>query len=164
LTMTPPSTAVGTKGSASVNGVLDSHRYVLTTCHPVRSRANSRLSMDADTIASTGTSTSTSTSTSTDGLAALSQRQYPQVPWPLEFWSTTTNRYERIATNSPLTGTEPLSAELVQQQIDCLPDVDSPADFVAVCDLHGRFLGLRPKLATWPLSAHELAKNKAWSV
>ncbi|KAH8878867.1 hypothetical protein GQ53DRAFT_623202, partial [Thozetella sp. PMI_491] len=93
-----------------------------------------------------------------------SHNNYPRIPWLQESWFRTSNRYERIATGSPLTSIGLLSQGLVQHHINLLPTLDSVADFLAVYNEHGRYLGSRPKLTTWPPTKRDVEKNKVWSV
>ncbi|OAA68149.1 hypothetical protein SPI_00344 [Niveomyces insectorum RCEF 264] len=98
----------------------------------------------------------------------------PAVPWLAEAWLALNNRYERIATGRPRIGINILTFNSIQLTITVTPTLASAADFLPVfagtatntpCPASlGAFVGVRPKLATWPLAKQEVPRNKMWVV
>jgi hypothetical protein len=97
-------------------------------------------------------------------LELLSTRNtYPSIPWITESWLAKLVRHERIAVASPRIGMGLIGTELIQQHINLTPTLHSPADFIHVHDERGHYLGVRPKMATWPLTKEDILKYREWS-
>ena len=88
---------------------------------------------------------------------------YTRTAWFDQAWRATSNRYDRIATGSPRTTVDPLTQDQVRRHINLLPTLHSVADFLHIYNHNGQYVGSRPKLATWPLTEKDAAKNKVWS-
>ncbi|KAF9877345.1 hypothetical protein CkaCkLH20_05045 [Colletotrichum karsti] len=89
--------------------------------------------------------------------------------WLRESFLQTTNNAERIAVGSPRFGVGILGLRLLEHYINVLPSMRSATDAVPVFDhsaaaMIPRFLGWRPKVATWPLSRQEAMKNRSFAV
>ncbi|OIW33540.1 hypothetical protein CONLIGDRAFT_182211 [Coniochaeta ligniaria NRRL 30616] len=99
--------------------------------------------------------------------AALSlvtnNNNYPKIPWMTESWLLRLVRYERIATASPRVGMGLIGTGLIQHHVNLIPTLHSAADFLYVHDRYGRAAGVRPKMATWPLSKKEVLSHKEWA-
>lgn len=97
-------------------------------------------------------------------LELLSTRNaYPSIPWITESWLAKLVRHERIAVASPRIGMGLIGTELIQQHINLTPTLHSPGDFIHVHDERGHYLGVRPKMATWPLTKEDVLKYREWS-
>ncbi|KAJ9136703.1 hypothetical protein NKR23_g9631 [Pleurostoma richardsiae] len=92
-----------------------------------------------------------------------SHNLYPPISWLRESWLETINRYERIATASPRSGIGIVSQELLQSHANLLPTLGGSRDFVPMFNANGTYLGVRPKIATWPLSKQEVLRNRAFA-
>jgi hypothetical protein len=88
---------------------------------------------------------------------------YPAIPWMTESWLSKLVRYERFATASPRIGMGIIGTGLIQHHVNLMPTLYSAADFVYVHDRHGQAVGVRPKMATWPLSKKEALSQKEWA-
>ncbi|KAB5558522.1 hypothetical protein GE09DRAFT_116227 [Coniochaeta sp. 2T2.1] len=88
---------------------------------------------------------------------------YPTIPWLTESWLSKLVPYERIATASPRIGMGIIATGLIEHHVNLLPTLHSPADFVHVHDRYGQSTGVRPKMATWPLTKKEVLCHKEWA-
>ncbi len=99
--------------------------------------------------------------------AALSlvanDNNYTTIPWTTESWLWKLIRYERIATASPRIGMGLIGTGLIQHLVNLIPTLHSAADFLYVHDDYGRAAGVRPKMATWPLSKKEVLSHREWA-
>jgi len=93
----------------------------------------------------------------------VKHNNYPTIPWMTESWLSKLVPYERLATASPRIGMGIIGVGLIQHHVNLMPTLHSAADFVYVHDHHGRSQGVRPKMATWPLSKKEVLAQKQWA-
>lgn len=88
---------------------------------------------------------------------------YPQISWMTESWLAKLVRYELIGTASPRIGMALIGTGLIDHHVNLIPTLHSAADFLYVHDSRGRTVGVRPKMATWPLSQQEVLNHKEWA-
>lgn len=87
---------------------------------------------------------------------------YPTIPWMTESWLLKLVRYESVAAASPRIGLGIIGTGLIQHHVNLIPTLHSAADFLYVYDRAGSVAGVRPKMATWPLSKKEVMSHKEW--
>lgn len=92
-----------------------------------------------------------------------SHNQQSPLSWLQESWLKTVNRYERIATASPRVGVGLLGHGLLEHYSNLLPTLGGSRDFLPMFNGSGAYLGVRPKIATWPLSKEEAYKNRTFA-
>jgi hypothetical protein len=79
-----------------------------------------------------------------------------------ESWLAKLVRYERLATATPRMGMGIIGPGLMHHHVNLMPTLHSAADFAYVHDRQGRAVGVRPKVATWPLTKKEVLRHKEW--